>query len=529
MSVLLTLVFGAASAATALSPGDISAERAAVYDPLADEFLYEQAGTPAEAAMGSTAKIMTMYVALNSVANGDVSMVDKITISAKAATQGCNCFNDVDGTLQGGDQMSLRDALHAVALSDGEPTVAVAEFVAKAVIDGVKTPNETWDEAAYWETEFVGLMNEAVVSMGLDSTHFETPHGGDSEGQYTTAADLARIWNVGVEVHTDFLEILGWWQRDLLVYHGGGVLATAYPLSLWHGYYPGVEGSKGGGSTECQLCWIASAQRLGRRVIVSNMQSDDAMGDAATQFAAGFEQIFEPHTVASVGNAGAITDHALACRGSDVVSAARDAGGKLLLQRYTANADPATLVKVGGLATGIVAKSVDVDRVNANYVTTVEQQAGGGTDRVYLRSWRWIGANPTLVDTELVGRGTLAHVEQLTDDRVLTVYRSDTGYRLNPWRVELDGTLTALHLLDVVGMPAELDVAADMVGLEAFVVVRDAKGNLVGRTYAIAVANGVISLVDEDVRGNATSVRVAYVGTGWFGELVHQDEAFGHR
>jgi D-alanyl-D-alanine carboxypeptidase len=526
---LFLVLLASVSQAAALSSSDLTAERAAIYDPSSDEFLYSQMGSPAEAAMGSTAKIMTMYVALNAVANGDVALFDKITISDKAATQGCNCFNDVDGTLEGGDQMFLRDALYSVAISDGEPTVAVAEHVAQAVIDGVVDPTLTDEEAAEWEQDFIGLMNEAVDSMGLTHTHFMTPHGGDADGQYTTVEDLARIWNVGVEVHDKWLDFLGWWDRDLLVFHDGSAFGTPYHASLSHGYYPGVEGSKGGNSIECQDCWVASANRLGRRLIVTNMQSDDNKADAKTQFAAGFAQVFEPKQVGGVANVASIVDHALDCSGNDVISAARDAGNQMLLNRWTANADAGTMSKVGGLLTPFTANNTDVDRVNATFVTTVEQRpmGAGVPDRIYLRSWRWAGATPTLVDSETVGDGSLAHVVRLTNDRVLTARATATGYTLRTYAIDNSGILTPLLSSLRTGVVTELDVDSDLTGLQAFVVVRDSAKRLVGHGYTIDALTGAITFMDEEIRGRASKIRVAYISTGWLGELVHDTEAFG--
>ena len=67
-AVVVSYVAVPGPAGAALPDPVITAERAAVYDPLADEFRYLKAGSPAGAAMASTAKIMTIYVALDAVA-----------------------------------------------------------------------------------------------------------------------------------------------------------------------------------------------------------------------------------------------------------------------------------------------------------------------------------------------------------------------------------------------------------------------------------------------------------------------------
>ncbi len=41
--------------------------------------------------------------------------------------------------------------------------------------------------------EFANLMNEKANKLGLENTHFVTPHGLDEEEHYTTAYELAKI------------------------------------------------------------------------------------------------------------------------------------------------------------------------------------------------------------------------------------------------------------------------------------------------------------------------------------------------
>lgn len=49
------------------------------------------------------------------------------------------------------------------------------------------------DYVAGSRANFVKLMNEKSAQLGLQNTHFETVHGLDAPGQFTTAGDLAVI------------------------------------------------------------------------------------------------------------------------------------------------------------------------------------------------------------------------------------------------------------------------------------------------------------------------------------------------
>jgi D-alanyl-D-alanine carboxypeptidase len=526
ISVVVGAVVVAAYVASAPSPAQagpadpaITADRAAVYDPLANQYRYLKTGSPAGAAMASTAKVMTIIVALDAVAAGQANLAEHIAFSEVAAATGCNCFNDVDGTIEAGDEMTLHDALYATAISDGEPTVAVAEHIAAAVL-GPAHPDVVDDPVQ----AFIGLMNDKAAKLGLADTHFETPHGGDADGQVISAASLAGLWEAGVEEHSfHFLDILGWWTHDLKVFHGGGLIGIPYPASNWHGYYPGVEGSKGGNSAWCPECWVASAKRLSRRLIVTDMQSDNNVADAAELFRWGYADLFRPHRKGESGDLDKINDQVIDCSGNGVVSALKTNTNTLTLRGFTANADAGTVVPVAAevFATGEAITEVDIARVSKQYVATVHRTPAGN---VFVRTWRWAGGKPVLVDFEPLSDSTILRVIRLSDTRILVARRTDTGTRLLTLAVSSNGNLTIEDQHDTTGLISELDVAANVTGTEVMTAVRRTNdGVMVLRTFSIA-GNGMIAALDEEVRGKATSIRVSYVGNGWTDQLGQHEQ-----
>lgn len=116
--------------------------------------------------MASTTKIMTALVAIK---YGDLNK--KFQISCKAAA--------IRGSTVGyrkGDMVTLRELLYGLMLRSGnDAAIAISEGIGGTV------------------EEFVKLMNEYANQIGLCSTHFESPHGLDSENHYCTAYDLALI------------------------------------------------------------------------------------------------------------------------------------------------------------------------------------------------------------------------------------------------------------------------------------------------------------------------------------------------
>lgn len=116
--------------------------------------------------MASTTKIMTALVAIK---YGDLDK--KIEISAKSAA--------IHGSTVGykkGEQIALRELIYGLMLRSGnDAAIAIAEGIGGSV------------------DEFVRLMNEYANQIGLCSTHFESPHGLDSNNHYCTAYDLGLI------------------------------------------------------------------------------------------------------------------------------------------------------------------------------------------------------------------------------------------------------------------------------------------------------------------------------------------------
>lgn len=48
--------------------------------------------------------------------------------------------------------------------------------------------------------EFANLMNEKARELGLENSHFVTPHGLDEDEHYTTAYELAKIADYALNI-----------------------------------------------------------------------------------------------------------------------------------------------------------------------------------------------------------------------------------------------------------------------------------------------------------------------------------------
>jgi hypothetical protein len=103
---------------------------------------------------GSTAKIMTLHAALWALKQGYFTLGEELAYSARAVKQGCTCIGsylkdkpadwnpdtDPHAYADVGEVTEFQDALYGVAMSAAQPTVAIAEIVAQAVLHGNKNP-----------------------------------------------------------------------------------------------------------------------------------------------------------------------------------------------------------------------------------------------------------------------------------------------------------------------------------------------------------------------------------------------------
>lgn len=129
--------------------------------------------------MASTTKIITAILAIENCEDLD----QKISISEKAV--------GIEGTsiyIKSGEELTMRELLYGLMLASGNDcAVAIAESLGG-------------------EEVFVDMMNRFAKDLGLINTHFDNPHGLDSDNHYTSAYDLAVMTSYALKNET-FREI----------------------------------------------------------------------------------------------------------------------------------------------------------------------------------------------------------------------------------------------------------------------------------------------------------------------------------
>lgn len=125
----------------------------------------------------SLTKMMTSYVIGQALKAGKIGQEDLVTVGQDAWATGNPVFKGSSLMfLKPGDRVPVSKLTRGINLQSGnDACVAMADYVAGS------------------QDAFVNLMNTYVSKLGLQNTHFQTVHGLDAQGQYSSARDMALI------------------------------------------------------------------------------------------------------------------------------------------------------------------------------------------------------------------------------------------------------------------------------------------------------------------------------------------------
>ena len=250
--------------AASLAVGAVSAKAGTPYlvvDADSDQvLLQDQATAPWYPA--SLTKLMTVYVALDEVRAGKLTLDTPLVMSARAARMPPSKMGFRPGT-----QVTLDNALKMLMVkSPNDVAVMVAEGVSGSV------------EA------FASEMNADGQRLGLQESHFVNPNGLQDPGHVSSARDMALIARALLREfpeHADLFSIGALELNNHYIPNHNGLL----------GRYPGADGMKTGFT--CPEGWnvVASANHYGKRLIVVVLGAPTARSrnqEAANLFDRGF-------------------------------------------------------------------------------------------------------------------------------------------------------------------------------------------------------------------------------------------------
>ncbi len=235
-----------------------SAESAILIEASGEHVIYEH-DADRRLPMASTTKIMTALCAIES---GDIKRCVKVSPSA-VGVEGSSIYLKAD------EELTLEDLLYALMLaSANDAAAAIAIEVSGSVED------------------FAALMNRRANELGCTDTHFDNPHGLDSENHYTTARDLAKITAAALQNET-FRKIVSTYKHTIPL-EGGGVRVLVNHNRLLR-TEENVIGVKTGFTKRSGRCLVTAAERGGVTVVAVTLRDPDDWRDHSAMLKLGLD------------------------------------------------------------------------------------------------------------------------------------------------------------------------------------------------------------------------------------------------
>lgn len=193
-------------------------------------------------APASMTKIMSLILIMEELEKGNLSLDEKVKVSATAASMGGSQIY-----LEAGEEMTVNDLLKAICVgSANDAVVTLAERISGT------------------EEAFVFKMNEKVKSMGLKNTNFKNATGLDTANHYSSAYDMASMARELVR-HKKILEYSGIYETYLRQNTKNKFwLVNTNKLVR---FYKGADGLKTGHTDAAKYCLAATAKKDNMRLI----------------------------------------------------------------------------------------------------------------------------------------------------------------------------------------------------------------------------------------------------------------------
>ncbi|SIS41058.1 penicillin-binding protein 6. Serine peptidase. MEROPS family S11 [Thalassolituus maritimus] len=223
----------------------------------------------------SMTKMMTSYIAVHEMVEGNVTEDTMVPISVTAWKKGGSKMWVREGT-----EVKMIDLLRGIIVQSGnDASIAVAEYFAGS------------------ESAFAGWMNQYAQEFGMFDTNFENATGWPAEGHLTTARDLALLAKHIIKDHPTYYSL---YAEKYFEYND--IRQPNRNKLLWRD--PSVDGLKTGHTEEAGYCLAASAKRDDTRLIavVMGTRSEEARARETQKLLGYGFRYFETHKLYSKGD-----------------------------------------------------------------------------------------------------------------------------------------------------------------------------------------------------------------------------------
>lgn len=192
--------------------------------------------------IASVTKLMTVLLTMEQIDEGSINLEDKIIVSSNASGMGGsqifldeNCEYEISQLLKS-----------VIVCSANDSSVALAEHIAGS------------------EQNFVKMMNEKALSLGLNNTNYSNCTGLPTNDGYSSAYDQAIILKQ-VLSHDLYHEYSSIWMEDFT--HPSGRITQMTNTNKLSRFYEGCIGGKTGSTNQAKFCLAVGAERNNSKFI----------------------------------------------------------------------------------------------------------------------------------------------------------------------------------------------------------------------------------------------------------------------
>jgi len=250
---------------------DIKAESAIIVDANTGQILYAKNENEALPPASMT-KMMTEYIVLEKVANGEISWDDKTEISDFVyEISGNDSFSGIG--LRKNVEYSIKDLFDAMVInSDNATTIALAEYIAGSEGEFVKLMNQKAEELGLSDYKFVN-------STGLDNASLNGKHPEGTNPDDTNLLSAKSTAQLAYRLINDYPESLETSKIPQKQFEDQTILNWNWMLPhdreyLKEFYYEGVDGLKTGHTELAKYAFTSTAKRGDERLITVVMKAD---------------------------------------------------------------------------------------------------------------------------------------------------------------------------------------------------------------------------------------------------------------
>ncbi len=241
-----------------IAEGDVpvSAESAVLINAENGEVYFEK-NSEKRLPMASTTKIMTALVAIENSDMQDTVIIDRRAVGV----EGSSVY------LTDGELLTMEELIYCLLLASANDAAEAIAIEIGGSIEG-----------------FAAMMNKKANELGLVNTHFDNPHGLDSEKHYTNARDLATITAYALK-NPDFLKIVSTYKKNIECEVGTRYLINHNKLLR---IYEGCIGVKTGFTKRSGRCLVSAAERNGLCLVAVTLNAPDDWNDHKKMLDYGF-------------------------------------------------------------------------------------------------------------------------------------------------------------------------------------------------------------------------------------------------